>query len=167
MEFFFYVEESRLPLWPSGQSSWLHKWDVLCLLWGTNWIYICYVEKRRPHLWSSGQSSWLQTHRSWFDFRRYQVFWEVMGLERGPLSLVSTIKELLGRKNCGFGQESGEYGRRDPSRWPSLTSVALVCTDSANRLTLVSISCSRLVNSAMEPWFHPFSKRFVLASSES
>jgi hypothetical protein len=31
-----YVEESRPPLWSSGQSSWLHNGDVLCFLWGTN-----------------------------------------------------------------------------------------------------------------------------------
>jgi hypothetical protein len=55
-----YVEESRPPLWSSGQSSWLHNGDVLCFMWGTNWIYICYVEESRSHLWSSGQSSWLQ-----------------------------------------------------------------------------------------------------------
>jgi hypothetical protein len=30
-----------------------------------------------------------------FDSRRYQVFWEVVGLERGPLSLVRIIEELL------------------------------------------------------------------------
>jgi hypothetical protein len=47
------------PLWSSGQSSWLHNRDVLCFLWGTNWIDICYVEESRPPLWSSGQSSWL------------------------------------------------------------------------------------------------------------
>jgi hypothetical protein len=35
-----------------------------------------------------------------------------VGLERGPLSLVSTIEELLGRKSNGFGLESREYGRR-------------------------------------------------------
>jgi hypothetical protein len=29
--------------------------------------------------------------RSGFDSRRYQIFWEVVGLERGPLSLVITI----------------------------------------------------------------------------
>jgi hypothetical protein len=38
-----------------------------------------------------------------------------VGLERGPLSLVSTIEELLGRKRSGSGLESREYGRRDPS----------------------------------------------------
>jgi hypothetical protein len=33
-----------------------------------------------------------------FDFLSYQIFWEVMGLEQGPLSLVSTIEELLTEK---------------------------------------------------------------------
>jgi hypothetical protein len=41
-----------------------------------------------------------------------------MGLERGPLSLVSTAEELRERKNSCSGLESREYGRRDPSRWP-------------------------------------------------
>jgi hypothetical protein len=43
-------------------------------------------------------------------------FGEVVGLERGPLSLARTIEELFGRKGSGFGLESREYGRRDPSR---------------------------------------------------
>jgi hypothetical protein len=42
------------------KSSWLQNGDVLCFLWGTNWIYICCVEESRPPLWSGGQSSWLQ-----------------------------------------------------------------------------------------------------------
>jgi hypothetical protein len=41
-----------------------------------------------------------------------------MSLERGPLSLVSTVEELLEINNSGSGLESPEYGRRDPSRWP-------------------------------------------------
>jgi hypothetical protein len=53
-----------------------------------------------------------------FDSQRYQIFWEVVGLERGPLSLVSTIEELLGRKNSGSGLENREYVRGDPLRWP-------------------------------------------------
>jgi hypothetical protein len=72
----------------------------------------------RSPLWSSGQSSWLQVQRSGFDSRRYQIFWEVMGLERGPFNLVSTTEELFGRKSSGSGLERREYGRRDPSRWP-------------------------------------------------
>jgi hypothetical protein len=47
-----------------------------------------------------------------FDSRRYQIFWEVVGLKRGPLSLVSTTEELLERKNTGSRLESREYGRR-------------------------------------------------------
>jgi hypothetical protein len=42
-----------------------------------------------PPLWSSGKSSWLQIQRSGFDSRCYQIFWEVVGLERGSLSLVA------------------------------------------------------------------------------
>jgi hypothetical protein len=116
-EFICHVEESWSPLWPSHQSSWLLRGDVLCSLWGTNWMYICYVEKSIPLLWSSGQSSRL-IQRSGFDSWRYQIFWEVVGLERDPLSLVSTIEELLGRKSSGSGLGIREYGRRDPSRYP-------------------------------------------------
>jgi hypothetical protein len=35
-----------------------------------------------------------------------------VGLERGPLSLVSTTEEQLGRKSSGFGLENREYCRR-------------------------------------------------------
>jgi hypothetical protein len=54
----------------------------------------------------SGQSSWLQDQRSGFDSRGYRIYREVMGLERGPLSLVSTIVELLERKSNGSGLET-------------------------------------------------------------
>jgi hypothetical protein len=58
------------------------------------------------------QISWLQIQRSGFYFRRYQIFWGVVGLERSPLSLVSIIEELLGRKSSGSGLENKNYGRR-------------------------------------------------------
>jgi hypothetical protein len=51
---------------------------------------------RRPPLWSSGQSSWLQIRRPGLDSRHYQKK-KVVGLERGPLSLMSTTEELLDR----------------------------------------------------------------------
>jgi hypothetical protein len=41
-----------------------------------------------------------------FDSRRYQIFWEVLLLERGPLSLVRIIEELLEWKNSGSGLEN-------------------------------------------------------------
>jgi hypothetical protein len=58
---------------------------------------------------------------SGFDSRHYQIFWEVVGLERGPLSLVSTTEVLLGRNSSGSGLENREYGRGDPLRWSSDT----------------------------------------------
>jgi hypothetical protein len=70
-----------------------------------------------PLLWSRDLSSWLQTQRSGFDSRRYQIFWEVAGLQRGPLSIVSIIEELLERKSSGFGLDNRDYDRRDPLRW--------------------------------------------------
>jgi hypothetical protein len=51
-----------------------------------------------PPLLSSDQSSWLQIQRSRCDSRRHQIFWEVVGLEQGPLSFVSTTEELLWKK---------------------------------------------------------------------
>jgi hypothetical protein len=60
----------------------------------------------RPPLWSNGQSSRLQLQRSGFNFRRYQIFREVVVLERGPLT------QLLGRKGSDSGLENRDYGRR-------------------------------------------------------
>jgi hypothetical protein len=46
-----------------------------------------------------------------FDCRALQER-KVVGLERGPLSLVSTTEELLGRNSSGSGLEIREYGLR-------------------------------------------------------
>jgi hypothetical protein len=52
-----------------------------------------------------------------FDFRRYQIFWEVVGLERGPLSLVRIIEELL-KKVAAPVYKTEINGRMDSLRWP-------------------------------------------------
>jgi hypothetical protein len=65
----------------------------------------------------------VQIQRSGLDSRRYEIFWEVAGLQRGPLSLVSTIQELLERESSGCGLENRDYGRMDLSRWPRDTSI--------------------------------------------
>jgi hypothetical protein len=112
----------------SQYGTWLYIWNITimllrnwnCMKLGRLQIYLLSWEP----LWSRGQSSWLQIQRSEFDSRRYQIFWEVVGLEWGPLSLVSTIEELLERKNSGSGVENREYGRRDLSRWPRDTPVS-------------------------------------------
>jgi hypothetical protein len=76
-----------------------------------------------PRLWPSDESSWLQIQRSGFNSRRYHIFWEVVGLERGPISLVSTIQELLERNRSGSGLENREYDHGDPLRWPRYISI--------------------------------------------
>jgi hypothetical protein len=95
-------------------------------------------QNKGPLLWSSGQSSWLQIQRSGFNTRRYQIFWEVVGLEWGPLSLVSTNEELLGRKNSDTGLEIRDYSRRDPSHWQRGTLIsAEVGTNFADKRQLL------------------------------
>jgi hypothetical protein len=79
-----------------------------------------YILCRRKWSEASGLSSWLQIQTSGIDSQRCQIFLVVVvvvvGLEKGPLSLVSTTEELLERKSSGSGLESLEYGRREPSR---------------------------------------------------
>jgi hypothetical protein len=47
-----------------------------------------------------------------------------MDLERGPLSLVSTVEELLERNSSGSGLENLDYGRKESAelttRHPSI-----------------------------------------------
>jgi hypothetical protein len=53
-----------------------------------------------------------------FDSRRNHIFREVVGLERGPLSVLSTTEQLLERKSSCFSLEIREYCRKDQSRKP-------------------------------------------------
>jgi hypothetical protein len=96
--------------------------------------YLPSVHIRIPGL---GQSAWLQIQRSGFDSPRYYIFWEVVGLERGPLSLVSITEEQFERKSSGSGLESREYESEDPLRWPCGTlypqTVALTSPTSGGR----------------------------------
>jgi hypothetical protein len=77
--------------------------------------YFVYRNTLGPPLWASGQNSWLQIQISGFDSLCYQIFGEVVGLERGPLNFVSTVEELLERKSSDSGLDNRDYCRRDPS----------------------------------------------------
>jgi hypothetical protein len=50
------------------------------------------------------------------DFLKNSGSWKIVDLEQGPLNLVSTIEELLGRKSNGC-LKIREYDRRDPPHW--------------------------------------------------
>jgi hypothetical protein len=69
-------------------------------------------------LWSSGQRSWLQTQRTRVRFPALpDFFWEVVGLERGPLSLVRITEELF-QGNSGSGLENRKLTTMGESfRW--------------------------------------------------
>jgi hypothetical protein len=87
-------------------------------------LYICELERVSSlqalikKLFALLERSWVQIQRSGFDSRRYQIFWEVVGLERGPLILVSTTEELLERKSNGSGLENRDYSRRGCAATP-------------------------------------------------
>jgi hypothetical protein len=49
-----------------------------------------------------------------------------VGLERGTLSLVSTIEELFERESSGSGLENRDYCRVDPPRWPRDTPLSAI-----------------------------------------
>jgi hypothetical protein len=78
-----------------------------------------------PPLWSSGQSSWLRIQRSGFDSRYYQIFWEVVGLERGPLSLMSAIEGLLGKKIVATVYKTENTTVGDLPRWLRTTPLSI------------------------------------------
>jgi hypothetical protein len=101
-----------------------------------------------------------------FDSLPYQIFQEVVGMKQCPLSLMSTIEELLERKSSGSGLEIRDYGRGDPSSWPpnslypqksALTlltssgfSVGIVCSWT-KATVFVCLFVSSKTENAMEP----------------
>jgi hypothetical protein len=86
-----------------------------------SWVHTVMTVEEMWTLCHVGPPLWSVVRVSRFDSQRYQIFWEVVGLERGLLSLVSTTEELLGRKCSGPGLENRDYGCRDPPRWPRNT----------------------------------------------
>jgi hypothetical protein len=92
---------------------------------------------------SNGQSSWLQIQRSRVLLLVLSDFLKIVGLERGPLSLVSTTEELLGRNSSSSGLEIRKYGRGDPLGWPRHPLSAKVGTNFTDKQLLVGIVRSR------------------------
>jgi hypothetical protein len=106
-------------------------------------VCIIVSTSRESTSWTVAECCKNELHKSTFlkvagaqlpDIDWLTIFWVVVGLERGPLSLVSTIEGLLGRKSRSFVLESRKYDRRDPSRWPrgTLYPQKLVLTSSTS-----------------------------------
>jgi hypothetical protein len=98
-----------------------------CCCWSVIW----------PPPWSSGQSSGYRSRGTGFDSWRYKIFWEVVGLERGPLSLVRITEELLERKVSAPVYKTDINGRGDSLCWPRdtlyLLNLALTSPTSGGR----------------------------------
>jgi hypothetical protein len=60
--------------------------------------------------------------------QHYQILWEVVGLERGPLSLVSITEELLDRKVAATVKKS------------EITAVGIHCVDNTTPLYLQNLA---------------------------
>jgi hypothetical protein len=91
----FHVSSPLWDLWPEITRTFCPKvvvWKLLSCLRGP--------PSPTRGLWSSGHGSWRQIQRPGFDSRSYQTFSEVVGLERGLLSLAS----FLDRSRCFFFQ---------------------------------------------------------------
>jgi hypothetical protein len=99
----------------------------------------------RPPLWSSGQSSWLQIQRSGFDSRRYQIFWEVVGLERVHSASWVQLRSYLEEKVAApvYKTENTAVGIRHADYETSLYPQKLALTSPTNGGRSVSIIRSR------------------------
>jgi hypothetical protein len=85
-----------------------------------------------------------------FDSRHYRIFCKVVGLELGPVSLVSKTEELLGRKRIGSGLEKREYSRRNPLCWPRNTPYPQELTLTSPTSSRPSVGVVRLRTEATE-----------------
>jgi hypothetical protein len=93
---------------------------------------------------------------SGFDSRRYQIFWEVVDLERGPLSLGRIIEELLERKVAAPVYKTEINVRRDLFRWPrdTLYPLKLALTSPTSGGRSVGIVCWLTTSLKLCCWYH-------------
>jgi hypothetical protein len=70
------------------------------------------------YVWSSVRVPVYRSRDPGFGSRCYQILWEVVGLELGPLSPLRITEELLEWKSNGSGLGNQINGRSDPLRWP-------------------------------------------------
>jgi hypothetical protein len=131
-----------------------------CLpIWQTKYLFIlphaCYMPDRLCGL--VVRVSGYRSRVPGFDSRRFQIFWEAAGLERGPLSRARATEKLFERKNSGSVYKTEVNDRGNLLRWPRDTlypqKLALTSPTSGGR----SVSIVRSRTKAMDFFF-----RFML-----
>jgi hypothetical protein len=101
---------SRPPLFNMDsdvQFIYWNLWDILSyFLWSSVLLLILYVFPILNRLCDLVvRVAGYMSRGPDFDFWRYQVFWDTVGLERGPLGLVRIIEELF-QGSCGSNLEN-------------------------------------------------------------
>jgi hypothetical protein len=91
--------------------------EVVSYQWGMNRIFKYYLERSDCLCGLVVRVPGYRSRGAGFDSRRYQIFWKIVGLQRGPLSIVSTIQKLFRRKSNSSGRWNRDYGREDPLCW--------------------------------------------------
>jgi hypothetical protein len=119
----FWLIENEFKMWCLYRL--IVVWYIFTVIWSDR---LCGLVIRAPGYRSRGPGSIPVSTR---------FFWEVLGLKRGPLSLVSAIEELFDRNGIDSGLQSREYGRRD------LSAKMLALTSPTSGAHSVDIVCSR------------------------
>jgi hypothetical protein len=85
-----------------------------------------------------------------FDSRRYQIFWEVVGLEQGPLRLVRITEKYLKENVAAPVQKTEINGRGYSLRWQRDTVYPLKLASTSSRSGGHSVGVVRLRTKATE-----------------
>jgi hypothetical protein len=90
------VYHLTLQIWCTAFVSWCMYKEVI-------WAWTCFLKMS-----SSKKKKKYRSRGPGFDFPVLPDILRVVGLEQGPLSLVSTLEKLLGRNSSDFSLESRE-----------------------------------------------------------
>jgi hypothetical protein len=109
---------------------------VVCFQRDMDWIFKYYLERNDRLCGLAVRVPGYRSGGIGFDSRRYQIFWQVVGLERGPLSLVSAIEELP--------VVLGEVIQYQPKRWMSrIATGRLLPFQWSTTLSTAHVLCSK------------------------
>jgi hypothetical protein len=88
--------EAVCGIWVSQRHLWMLPYSKI-------WLHVFSMLTTSVVYWWEFLAAVSEPRGPGFDSRCYQISWEAVGLEQGPLSLVSIIEKLLERKSSSSG----------------------------------------------------------------